>query len=262
MAVDDVEYSVFKKHVLALTGLDLNLYKPDQMYRRLKTIMERAGAPSLAMYAKVLQGQPARLQEFRDFVTINVSEFYRDARLFDQLRRRVLPAFAEQGTRVKAWSAGCSFGAEPYTLAMLLDEAVAPGRWSVLATDIDQTIVGRARQGTGYLDADVRGLPPDLAERYLVPRNGSFDVAERIRRQVTFRVQNLLADRFDTGFDLILCRNVVIYFTEPAKQMLFRKFQQALKPNGILFIGGTEIIPRSQELGLEPVQTSLYRRAG
>nr|MDA8187398.1 hypothetical protein [Dehalococcoidales bacterium] len=115
----DVEYSYFQKKVLALTGLDLSLYKSEQMRRRLSTIMTRSGAQNLFEYYRIISQDLARRQEFRDFVTINVSEFFRIPEKFEYLRRNVLPTLLASRRQLRVWSAGCSNGAEPYSLAIL-----------------------------------------------------------------------------------------------------------------------------------------------
>src|ERR671928_267853 len=145
------DFQAFRKQAYRITGLDLTSYKAPQMQRRLLALLARVQVKSFAEYARLLERDAIRRQEFRDYVTINVSEFFRDAERFGELERRVLPELlATAGSRgLKVWSAGCSMGAEPYSLAMLLRE-LGPGRHhQVLATDIDQTILNRAQEGSG-----------------------------------------------------------------------------------------------------------------
>ncbi|GIW11567.1 MAG: chemotaxis protein CheR [Dehalococcoidia bacterium] len=259
--ISDLEWAHFKRRILHLTGLDLSLYKREQMERRLKSRLQRCGVRTLSEYAALLASDPQHLQDFRDFITINVSEFYRDARPFTYLQERVLPLLLATSPRLRVWSAGCSIGAEPYTVTMLLDQLAPGGRHRVLATDLDATVLARARTGRGYTASEVRSLPSALRQRYLALREDGWEVVEPIRRMVEFRQHNLLADPFESGFDLILCRNVVIYFTDEAKDGLYRKFAQALRPGGVLFVGGTEVVTRAVDYGFEPIATSFYRRA-
>src|ERR671928_1674320 len=152
------DFQAFRKQAYRLTGLDLTWYKAPQMQRRLLALLTRVQVRSFAEYAALLERDATRRQEFRDYVTINVSEFFRDAERFGDLERRVLPELlSAAGARgLTVWSAGCSMGAEPYSLAILLRE-LGPGRHhQVLGTDVDRTILARAQEGTGYTAADVR----------------------------------------------------------------------------------------------------------
>jgi chemotaxis protein methyltransferase CheR len=257
-----IEFEAFRRRAYELTGLDLTSYKSPQMYRRLTSLLARLHVASFAEYSRLLQTDPARLQEFRDYVTINVSEFFRDTDRFGELERRVLPDLLRQRRSLRIWSAGCSNGAEAYTLSMLLQELAPSRAHSLLATDIDQTILDRARAGTGYTAADVRHLNEARIKRWLVPTpDGRFSVAPNARAGVRFTRHDLLRDAYPSGpFDLIACRNVVIYFTEAAKARIFDGFVAALGQGGILFLGGTESIMRAQSLGLTVVGPGFYRK--
>lgn len=251
-------YPTFRKTVLDLTGIDLDCYKGTQMERRLQTIMRRVGVADLGAYAKLLAVTPARVKEFQDFLTINVSEWLRNADKFDELQKVILPDLLKRSSRLKIWSAGCSNGSEPYSVAMLLDEMDPMGRHQVLATDLDEEILRIARTGV-YADKDIRAVAPGRRTRYFQQDGDKFTVKPEIRARVQFERQNLLSDPFPTDIDLILCRNVVIYFTEEAKDELYRRFHRALKPGGILFVGGTESLLKARELGYASVSPFFYR---
>ncbi len=257
------DFEAFRKRAYQIAGVDLTAYKAPQMERRLGTLLARAQVPSFAEYARLLERDPQRRQEFRDFVTINVSEFFRDADRFGELERRVLPTLVRGGRSLHVWSAGCSIGAEPYSLAIILRE-LAPGRQhTILATDIDETILARARSGAGYAAADIRGTSPErMARWFSVDAKGLYSVSPSVRALVTFQKHDLLRDPFPPGpFDLVVCRNVVIYFTEEAKERIYAGFVRALHPGGVLFVGGTEAIMYPQTLGLEVLGPGFYRRA-
>jgi chemotaxis protein methyltransferase CheR len=175
------------------------------------------------------------------------------------LRDRFLPGLLEQSPRLKAWSAACSTGEEPYTLAMILDDMGALDRASILATDIDEGVLARAKEGI-YPERSVRDVPPRFAATYFTREDGWYRLSDKLKRAVRFERQNLLLDPFDEGFDLIICRNVIIYFTEEAKHMLYGKLARALRPGGVLFVGGTEQIFYPDRYGLEPAETFFYRR--
>jgi chemotaxis protein methyltransferase CheR len=256
------DFQAFRKRAYQLTGLDLTSYKAPQMHRRLTALLQRQNIASFAEYARVLETDSNRRQEFKDYVTINVSEFFRDKERFGDLERRVLPMLLAGGAAARVWSAGCSMGAEPYSLAMLLNE-LAPGRaHSILATDVDQTILDRARAGTGYLATDLRNAGAERIRKWFVATpDGKFSVGPAPRPAIRFQKHDLLRDAYPKGpFDLIACRNVVIYFTEEAKDRIYQGFVGSLASGGILFIGGTEAIMRPQALGLTVLGPGFYRK--
>jgi chemotaxis protein methyltransferase CheR len=257
-----VEFEAFRRGAYQITGLDLTLYKAPQMHRRLSALLTRLELPSFADYARLLERDAQRRQEFRDYVTINVSEFFRDTDRFTNLERRVLPDLLGSGAALRVWSAGCSIGAEPYSLAILLQEFAPEQRHSILATDIDQTILDRAKAGTGYLESDIRNVGAQRVHRWFTPEpQGRYTVGPAPRSIIRFTRHDLLRDAYPPGpFDLIACRNVVIYFTEEAKEQIFKGFVGALRPGGVLFIGGTEAIMRPQVLGLSVMGPGFYRK--
>ena len=251
-------YLLFRKAVLDLTGIDLDCYKGTQMERRLQTIMRRVGVADLGAYARLLSTNPSRVKEFQDFLTINVSEWVRNPEKFEELQKLILPELLKRSPRLKVWSAGCSNGSEPYSVAMLLDEIDPLGRHQILATDLDEEILKVARAGV-YTDKDIRGVSLARRNRFFVQESDKFTVKPDLKARVTFQRQNLLSDQFPTDVDLLLCRNVVIYFTEEAKDELYRRFHKALKPGGILFVGGTESLLKARELGYASVSPFFYR---
>ncbi|MEW6723421.1 MAG: protein-glutamate O-methyltransferase CheR [Bacillota bacterium] len=251
----------FATRVHHLIGLDLTCYKSRQMLRRLSTLMNRVGVAGFDDYARLLEESPERLKEFRDFITINVSEFLRNPGKFEELKSNVLPQLLARKRQLNIWSAGCSNGAEPYSLAMLLDE-LTPGRpHRILGTDIDEEILKVAREGL-YTADDIREVSPARRARYFRAHGEQFRVVDALRSNVHFAVHNLLKDPFPMEMDLIVCRNVVIYFTDKAKDQLYRNFHQSLVPGGILFVGGTESMFNAREIGFEPMAPMFYRRTG
>jgi chemotaxis protein methyltransferase CheR len=133
-------------------------------------------------------------------------------------------------------------------------------RHEILATDIDRSALERAQTGGPYSADEVSNVPPDMLERYFRTRDDGHYVIEGLRRKVTFRYHNLLSDPFENNFDLIVCRNVVIYFTAEVKDRLYRRFHDALRPGGILFVGGTEVVSQASSIGFETAGISFYRR--
>lgn len=251
-------YPQFRHTILSLTGIDLDCYKGNQMERRLQAIMRRVGAEDLLQYSRMLQGEPQRVKEFRDFLTINVTEFFRNPDKFAELKERILPDLLRRWPRLRIWSAGCSTGAEPYSLVIILDELDPRGQHEIVATDIDEEALKAARSGA-YPERDMREVSPQRRRRYFTQEGDLWVVRPEYRQRVRFQQQNLLSDPFPTEVDLILCRNVVIYFSEEAKDGLYCRFHRALKPGGILFVGGTESLLKARELGYASVTPFFYQ---
>ena len=259
--MNDGQYTALKARIRQLTRIDLDFYKDVQMRRRLDNYI-RARDQTVEAFVRTLSQSPQEVQRLKDFLTINVTEFFRDPEQFDILRRKVIPDLITRGSKLSVWSAGCSKGAEAYTLAMILSEATPSVEFSILATDIDDGVLALARKGGPYTPADLRALPKAFALKYFTKTPEGHFVKEEARRGVTFRKHNLLADTYERGFDLILCRNVVIYFTEEAKANITRGFSMALKPDGFLFIGATEALLQAQSLGLDRLSTCFYQKVG
>lgn len=258
---EDPQWLAFRRALERAIGVPLGQYKEPQMKRRLASIMTRRGIAGWPQFEKAITADAALLGDVRDTLTINVSEFFRQADRFQELQSKWFPAMLKERRTLKIWSAGCSIGCEPYTLAMILNEVDPRGSHSIVATDVDMPILSRAREGAGYLPAEVRAVPPALLKRYFVDEGGTFRVTDEIRRKVNFRRQDLLSDPYPTDLDMILCRNVVIYFTDEAKQHIYHGFAKALRPSGLLFIGGSEMIMRSNEIGFRTAGTSMYLKA-
>jgi len=245
--------------------IDLTNYKDEQMKRRLDSWLVRVHANTWNEYLKLLSSDPTELERFRNYLTINVTEFFRDPNRWDTLRLEVLPYLLKnqmenrQVGGLKLWSAGCSIGTEAYTLAILMAEVAPLQKFSLLATDLDRGALLKARSRGPYSQDDIRNLNPAQRQKYITPAAPYF-VSENLQRNIHFEEQDLLADRFDGGFDLIICRNVVIYFTAEAKETLYAKFCAALRPGGVLFLGGTEIISGSIKYGLQNFGISFYKK--
>ncbi|GJM68243.1 chemotaxis protein methyltransferase [Paenibacillus macerans] len=197
------------------------------MKRRLTTLRNKNGFSSFADFYAAMMGNKALFYEFLDKMTINVSEFWRNPNRWEVLRDKVLPELAKDGSKLRVWSAACSTGEEPYTLTMILADLGLLPRTYLLASDIDDGALAKAQEGM-YLERSLKDVPKDVAQRYFAPDGAMYRFDAKLKKAVTFKKQNLLLDRFEEGFDLIVCRNVMIYFTEEAKQGLYHKFSEAL----------------------------------
>ncbi|MFD4927883.1 CheR family methyltransferase [Peribacillus butanolivorans] len=253
------EYEEFIRKIKMLTGIDLSLYKEGQMKRRLTSLYEKRGYHSFREYYKDIQTSPNVLNEFLDRMTINVSEFYRNAKRWEVLEKKILPSLLESQKRLKIWSAACSTGEEPYTIAMILSNLVPLSQIEILATDLDENVLARAKLGV-YPVRSLNGVPADIKKQYFIKEEDFYRVDDEIKRRVTFKKHNLLADRFDQEFDLVVCRNVLIYFTEDAKSLLYDKFSASLKSGGVFFVGSTEQIFNPGKYEFETIDTFFYKK--
>ncbi len=255
-----MDYATFKKMAAELTQIDLSSYKSQQMDRRINSLMSIWNLKTYDEFIELIQNNPQKYKEFVKKLTINVSEFFRNAERFQELWRNVLPELLNK-PQIRIWSAGCSNGAEPYSIAIILREIGAKDRAKIIATDVDRAILEKAREAV-YAYNEVKSIPPDLLPRYFDEQNGLYILRDSIKDLVEFRAQNLLEEDNEGNFDLIVCRNVVIYFTEEAKRELYEKFMRALNPGGYLMVGGTEPILAYRQMGFENPLTSFYRKPG
>lgn len=252
-------YTFIKRNVKTLLNIDLTSYKEEQMKRRLDSWLSRSGQPSWVEYFRYVRGHETELNRLRDYLTINVSAFFRDLPRWHDLRQQVVPELLQHRARLRVWSAGCSIGVEAYSLAILLDEHTAR-RHAILATDLDRGALTKARARGPYTDQDMREVTAAQRARYFEPQGPPWQVSTDLARRVVFQEQNLLTDPFENDFDLIVCRNVVIYFTDAAKEILWQKFHAALRPGGILFVGGTELLSPTVRGAFQSCGISFYRK--
>jgi chemotaxis protein methyltransferase CheR len=258
--MNDQEYCYLKKKILELTKIDLNYYKTSQMRRRLDGFIARYDNCGVVPYCRMLEQDNDALDKLRDFLTINVSEFFRDMNHFQTLKTIILPSLLRHNHSLNIWSAGCANGAEAYSIAIILEKLSPFTDHRILGTDIDETSLIKAIAGGPYTPTEIRNVPLELAPKYLTCSERGYHIINRIQQKVEFRKHDLLHDAFEQDFDLIACRNVVIYFSEEAKRRLNQNFHKSLKKDGVLFIGGTETMLDASELGFERVRTCFYRK--
>lgn len=253
------DYIDFISKIKKKTGIDLSLYKEAQMKRRLTSLYEKKGFRNFSDYYSAIHNDKQLLDEFLDRMTINVSEFYRNVQRWDVLDKKIFPMLLAQNKKLKIWSAACSTGEEPYSLAMVLSSHVPLRDISILATDLDAGVLERAKVGL-YQERSLKEVPKNILEKYFINEGHHYQVKDEIKKTVQFKQQNLLGDPYGSGFDLIVCRNVMIYFTEEAKDQIYSDFSKALRPGGILFVGSTEQIFNPSKYDLESVETFFYRK--
>ena len=246
--------------MLKLTKIDLNYYKEKQMRRRIDTLANKNGAKSYEEYIQMIKSDKEKFEQFVNFLTINVSEFYRNPDQWKLMDQQVIPKLIkEQRKPIKIWSAACSTGDEPYSLAMAFSKHVPLSDIKILATDIDKQVIEHAKVGL-YSEKSIAGVPADLKKKYFTQIGNSYQISDDIKKCVTFKEHNLLKDVYPKDYDLILCRNVVIYFTDEAKDMIYKNFYGSLKSKGVLFIGSTEQISNYKELGFNRMSSFYFEK--
>ena len=252
-------YDDFTRAFLELTKIDLSCYKERQMKRRIDSLINRHNYKHYEDYYRALVTDKVMLTTFIDYITINVSEFYRNSNQWDTLKSDIIPMLLEKHDSLKIWSAACSTGEEPYSLAMVLQDFLPLNRVKIIATDIDREVLRKAKEGI-YLEKALQSLPKSYIDRYFTVKDDLYIIDENIKKNVEFRQHNLLMDPYPKGCHLIICRNVLIYFTEETKNQLYLKFRESLESNGVLFVGSTEHIIFPQKYGFESVRTFFYKK--
>jgi len=278
-ALRGTSFKLLQRKVYQLTGIDLSLYKEKQVKRLLESARRRYNADTFGELLKRLEQDDLLLDKFKSRLSINVSEFFRDAARFEYFADNILPEVLNENSTPSFWSAGCSVGCEPYTLAILLAEEQHLDKSIIIASDIDEEAVARAETAL-YWESEIRGVNDYLRAKYFnhlesvseneIPEPSRrtsdgkledlYQVKKDVREVVEFKIEDLFNCKYKSEFDLIVCRNVTIYFTEAAKKTLYEQLTEALKPGGYLFVGGTEIIFQAEELGIENPAPFFYRR--
>lgn len=255
------DYEDFKKFVLQNTGIDLNAYKERQMKRRIDSLIERNKYDGYDSYSKAIKTNKELMDQFVNYLTINVSEFYRNPALWKTLEDVILPDLIKKfGSNLKIWSAACSTGDEPYSLAMVLAKKMPLNKIHIIATDIDDQVLEKARDGV-YAASSLKGLPDEYKNKYFEKMGEKyFKISDEIKKCVEFKKANLLKDPYPSGCNLIVCRNVMIYFTEEAKDQMYYQFSESLRKDGVLFVGSTEQIIGSAQYNLKSLQAFFYQK--
>lgn len=253
-------YEKFKRDILTIAKIDLNAYKEKQMRRRINTLITKNNIKTYDEYVALIKKDKEKFEQFINFLTINVSEFYRNPEQWKILEREVFPKLIQKfGKNLKIWSAACSTGDEPYSLVMALSRQVPIENIKIIATDIDKQVIDTARMGL-YNEKSIAAVPDDLKKKYFTKVGNSYQISNEIKKRVEFKEHDLLKDTYPTGCHMIVCRNVVIYFTEEAKDEVYRKFRKSLVKDGVLFIGSTEQIMNYKEIGYSRSKSFFFEK--
>ncbi len=270
IAMTSADFGRIARSVQGEFGIFLPEAKKDLVYSRLLKRVRALGLPDFAAYCNLVESPPgaAERTEMLSALTTNVTHFFREMHHFDLLREKVLPPLlhaARNGARVRLWSAGCSSGQEPYSLAFtvlsLLPEA-ARHDIRILGTDIDPQVIARAREGI-YPAADRDTIPAPMLSQFTERTAESFRIGDAARALISFAPLNLMDDWPMRGsFDVIFCRNVAIYFDAATQERLWQRFAGVMRPGAHLLIGHSERVAGPAEASLESVGITAYRLAG
>ena len=254
------DYETFKQSFYQMSDIDLNSYKEGQMKRRIDNFVSKVKADNYIQFLGMIRNDDKLFEDFMLHLTINVSEFYRNPTQWKTLENEIIPELLKKNRKIKIWSAACSTGDEPYTLAMIFSELFPKGQFSILATDLDQDVLKKAKVGR-YIDKSIKDLPKVYQTKYMQKNeDGTFSVSEELKSCIQFQQHNLLKDEYPKGIDLLVCRNVMIYFTEEAKDEIYAKFAESLNDDCYLFIGSTEQIIGSAKYGLKSIRSFFYQK--
>ncbi|MCK4623115.1 MAG: protein-glutamate O-methyltransferase CheR [Desulfuromonadales bacterium] len=274
MSISDKEFGQLRDLIHKRFGINLTDQKRSLLVGRLQKLMRRLNLGTFSQYYQYLTDDKteAALGELVDLISTNHTYFNREKDHFDYFYETALPAIAaklqqENRKDLRIWCAGCSTGEEPYTLLMLMMEYFGSeySSWDagILATDISDRALTIARRGT-YSTDRVMQLPENLRRKYFVPAgDGEMAVNDKIKREVTFRRFNLMNTGFPfkKPFQMIFCRNVMIYFDQPTRDALVGRYHQFTEPGGYLFIGHSETLGRSQTR-YKYLKPALYQKGG
>jgi len=256
-----MDYEMFKNEIFKLTGIDLGSYKEKQMKRRIDSLISKNKFYNYYDYLNAIKINRHLFNEFLNFITINVSEFYRNPDQWEILEKSILPDILNKNRKLKIWSAACSTGDEPYTIAMILNNYLPLEDINILATDIDIEALNKAKAGI-YSSKSLENLPEKYLKKYFTAEKNNnnilYKINDDIKNCVTFKQHNLLRDEYPKQCDLIICRNVLIYFTEEAKAQIYKKLNEALKNEGVLFVGSTEQIIMANKYNFRSLRTFFY----
>lgn len=254
-------YEDFKKEFLRLSQIDLNAYKENQMKRRIENFLSKNRCNGYAEFFERIKHDRNLYDMFITYLTINVSEFYRNPAQWKTLEEVIIPHLTKSfGNKLRVWSAACSTGDEPYSLAMVLSDFVPLNQVEIIATDLDKEVLETAKRGW-YHEKSIKGLPDRYIQKFFQKdENGLFRVSDSLKKCITFKEQNLLKDPYPSEVHLLVCRNVLIYFTDEAKDGIYRQFSKTLKKDGVLFVGSTEQIIGADKFNLESFKSFFYKK--
>jgi chemotaxis protein methyltransferase CheR len=269
---DDVSFNILKRKIWERTGLDCSKYKDSYLKRRIGVRLKANGLSSYWEYRKFLEKNPTEYDSLLDAIAINVSEFFRDVETFDAFKSAVLPQLLSEKKRrqskiLRIWSAGCSFGEEPYTIGIILKEVLGAELSNFLisihATDFDENALRMAREGI-YGASSLKNVDKVVLSKYFLAKegDGKYQIKDDVKRLVKFKRHELISGKKFSYFDVIFCRNVMIYFSKELQSRLLLDFYDALNDGGYLILGRTEMMigEAKEKFSCENIRERIYRK--
>ena len=243
--LNDADFELYRKLIYAESGITFTATNRSILESRLKEQLRNKGLATVKAYYEEITKSKDELKEFLDSITTNLTRFFRNEAHFEALEKHVVPEIIKNikktssGT-IRIWSAGCSTGEEPYTLAMLMNETL-PTSWNfeVLASDISLKCLMTAKEGF-YAESRIVGIPDKYLAKYFEKVDGGFKALPSLTSKIKFDYHNLKHDSGQRNLDVVFCRNVIIYFDEAAQTEVIQRFWESMAPKSFLFIGHSE----------------------
>ncbi len=255
-----MKFHKFQDKASKKININLSSYKENRVHRRINNLMKKNNIANYESCLTKLDQDRNFQREFLEHMTINTSEFFRNPKNYEYLQNNILPELFAKKNKIKIWSAAASSGCEAYTVAIILNELGIPtNRYEIKATDIDHSILEKAKIAQ-YKENQLSKVPKSILNKYFTKKDRYYQLDSKIMNQVKFDRLDLLKDRYNHNLDLILCRNIFIYFTKEIKDRLTIKLSDSLVQSGILFLGNTEYLLKPEEFNLAKVYNSFYRK--
>jgi len=263
--LDRVAFEKLKKQIWEAVGINCNGYRPEYLKRRLAIRLKATDSKTYFDYERYLKKNPKEADMLLNDLTVNYSLFFRDPDVFQFLRQNLFPQMLSSFQNIRIWSAGCAAGEEPYSIAILAEEYRISCRkdfhYTIYASDVDRDALAKASKGQ-YDARSFEGTDKSLIGRYFIQENGSFKVKDSLKQCVRFELHDLMTAPLHQNLDLVLCRNVMIYFSRESQQSIHMRFHDSLREGGYLVIGKTEML--SSELNKKFIcvdpKTRMYRK--
>jgi chemotaxis protein methyltransferase CheR len=241
----DQEFDLYRTLIYNESGITFTPTNRSILESRLKEKLREKGIDSVSKYYSIIIGDREEMKNFLDSITTNLTRFFRNQPQFDAFERYVIPELMKikkptGNTTIKIWSAGCSTGEEPYTISMMLTKILPPPwRFEIIASDISLKCLMTAKEGF-YAGNRIDGIPEDYLHRYFDKIEDGYKVNDEVKSKIRFDYHNLKNDSGQRGFDVVFCRNVIIYFDEVAQTAVINRFWDAMASKSFLFIGHSE----------------------
>lgn len=244
---DEFEFQALQEKIRKERGLDCFKYKSSYLKRRLAIRIRANNLKSYQEYNLFLDSHPQEYEKFLDTLTVNVTQFFRDPETYDSLYHVVIPKLVKRKSisSLKIWSAGCASGEEPYSIAIIIREALGKlaDEWGIqiLGTDIDPVILDKATKGV-YTTKQVEGIKQDYLKKYFIKNGDEYQIAPSIKKWVKFLRENIMNGIVHPFMDIIFCRNLLIYLSKEAHKQVYNCFYKSLNEGGYLVVGNSEVV--------------------